>query len=105
MTTTLQSYIAGRWIGQQAAQQLRSAVNGKPVAATHAEAIDFAEALAYARRTGIPALMKLDFQQRAERLKALASFKAGEVDLSKVVTTQFVNKGVGVDVRKKLTGK
>jgi len=76
MTTTLQSYIAGRWIGQQAAQQLRSAVNGKPVAATHAEAIDFAEALQYARRTGIPALMKLDFQQRAERLKALAKFLA-----------------------------
>lgn len=76
MTTTLQSYIAGRWIGQQAAQQLRSAVNGKPVAATHAEAIDFAEALAHARRIGIPALMKLDFQQRAERLKALAKFLA-----------------------------
>jgi NitT/TauT family transport system substrate-binding protein len=32
-------------------------------------------------------------------------YKTGEVDLSKVVTTQFVNKGVGVDVRKKLTGK
>ncbi|MGJ7574476.1 phenylacetic acid degradation bifunctional protein PaaZ [Variovorax sp. RB2P76] len=76
MTTTLQSYIAGRWIGQQAAQQLRSAVNGQPVASTHAEAIDFAEALAYARRTGIPALMALDFQQRAERLKALAKYLA-----------------------------
>ncbi|SDW27034.1 oxepin-CoA hydrolase / 3-oxo-5,6-dehydrosuberyl-CoA semialdehyde dehydrogenase [Variovorax sp. YR634] len=76
MTTTLQSYIAGRWIGQQAAQQLRSAVNGQPVASTHAEAIDFAEALQYARRTGIPALMALDFQQRAERLKALAKYLA-----------------------------
>ncbi|MCJ0761663.1 ABC transporter substrate-binding protein [Variovorax terrae] len=32
-------------------------------------------------------------------------YKAGEVDLSKVATTQFVGKGVGVDVRKKLTGK
>ena len=76
MTTTLQSYIAGRWIGQQAAQQLRSAINGQPVAATHSEAIDFAEALQYARRTGIPALMALDFQQRAERLKALAKYIA-----------------------------
>lgn len=74
--TTLQSYIAGRWIGQQSAQQLRSAVNGQPVASTHAEAIDFAEALAHARRVGLPALMALDFQQRAERLKALAKHLA-----------------------------
>jgi NitT/TauT family transport system substrate-binding protein len=32
-------------------------------------------------------------------------YKPGEVDLSKVATTQFVNKGIGLDVRKKLTGK
>jgi NitT/TauT family transport system substrate-binding protein len=32
-------------------------------------------------------------------------YKAGEVDLSKVVTTQFVNKGVGLDVKKRLGGK
>jgi oxepin-CoA hydrolase/3-oxo-5,6-dehydrosuberyl-CoA semialdehyde dehydrogenase len=72
--TTLQSYIAGRWIGKEAAQQLRSAVNGQAVASTHAEAIDFAEALQHARRVGLPALMALDFQQRAERLKALAKY-------------------------------
>ena len=42
MTSTLQSYIAGRWIGSKASQPLRSAVNGRPVASTHAEAIDFA---------------------------------------------------------------
>ncbi|SFP62382.1 oxepin-CoA hydrolase / 3-oxo-5,6-dehydrosuberyl-CoA semialdehyde dehydrogenase [Variovorax sp. PDC80] len=76
MSTTLQSYIAGRWIGREAAQSLRSAVNGQAIASTHAEAIDFAEALAHARRVGIPALMALDFQQRAERLKALAKYIA-----------------------------
>jgi NitT/TauT family transport system substrate-binding protein len=32
-------------------------------------------------------------------------YKQGDVDLSKVATTQFVNKGVGLDVRKRLTGK
>jgi len=32
-------------------------------------------------------------------------YKPGEVDLSKVATFEFVNKGVGLDVRKKLTGK
>lgn len=74
MTQTLQSYIAGRWIGREAAQPLRSAINGKPVAATHAETIDFAEAVAFARTTGLKNLLALDFQQRAERLKALAKY-------------------------------
>jgi len=73
-TPTLQSFIAGRWIGQQGAQLLRSAVNGRPVAQPHAEALDFGEAVAYARGTGLPALMAMDFQQRAERLKALAKY-------------------------------
>jgi NitT/TauT family transport system substrate-binding protein len=31
-------------------------------------------------------------------------YKAGDVDLSKVATYEFVNKGVGVDLKKKLTG-
>ncbi len=70
----LQSYIAGRWLGREGATILRSAVNGNPVAATHAEAIDFAEAVDHARRVGVPALLALDFQQRASRLRALAKF-------------------------------
>jgi len=74
MSQTLQSFIAGRWIGQQAAQPLHSAVNGQPVASTHAEAIDFAEAVSHARKVGLPGLLALDFQQRAERLKALAKY-------------------------------
>lgn len=74
MTTTLQSYIAGRWLGREAAQELRSAINGQVVARTHAEAIDFGEAVAHARGKGLPALLALDFQQRAERLKALAKY-------------------------------
>jgi oxepin-CoA hydrolase/3-oxo-5,6-dehydrosuberyl-CoA semialdehyde dehydrogenase len=71
-TPILQSYIAGRWLGATPAQTLASAINGRPVAATHAEAIDFDEAVTYARRVGVPALMKTDFQQRAAILKALA---------------------------------
>ena len=74
MSNTLQSYIAGRWVGSQAATTLRSAINGQPVAHTHAEALDFEEAVLHARRVGGPALLKLDFQQRAERLKALAKY-------------------------------
>jgi len=67
----LQSFIAGRFVGATPAQSLASALDGRPVALTHAEAIDFAEAVDHARRTGLPALLALDFQQRALILKAL----------------------------------
>lgn len=76
MTSVLQSYIGGRWVGSEAAQELRSAINGQVVARTHAESIDFGEAVAHARSKGLPALLALDFQQRAERLKALARYLA-----------------------------
>ncbi|MGZ5269767.1 MAG: phenylacetic acid degradation bifunctional protein PaaZ, partial [Ramlibacter sp.] len=75
-TPVLQSHIAGRWVGREAAQSLRSAVNGRPVASTHADPLDFAEAVRHARQVGVPNLLKLDFQQRAERLKALAKYLA-----------------------------
>jgi oxepin-CoA hydrolase/3-oxo-5,6-dehydrosuberyl-CoA semialdehyde dehydrogenase len=74
MTPILQSYVGGRWIGREGAQVLRSAVNGKPVASTHAEPVDFGEALQHARSAGVANLLALDFQERAERLKALAKF-------------------------------
>jgi oxepin-CoA hydrolase/3-oxo-5,6-dehydrosuberyl-CoA semialdehyde dehydrogenase len=74
MNAPLQSFIAGRWQGQEAAQSLRSALNGQVVARTHAESIDFAEGLHFARQTGLPALLALDFQQRAQILKALAKY-------------------------------
>lgn len=71
---TLQSFIAGHWIGRQGAQVLRSAIDGHGVARTHEEAPDFAEAIDFARRRGLPALMAMDFQQRAARLKALGKY-------------------------------
>ncbi|MGS0756261.1 phenylacetic acid degradation bifunctional protein PaaZ [Roseateles sp. GG27B] len=70
----LQSLIANRWIGTQAGRSLHSAINGRSVAATHAEAIDFGESLQFARQTALPALLRLDFQQRAAILKALAAY-------------------------------
>ena len=74
MTATLQSYIAGQWVGREAAQALRSAIDGKVVASTHREAPDFEQALHHARTVGLPALLAIDFQERAERLKALAKY-------------------------------
>ncbi len=71
---TLQSLIGGRWLGAEGAVPLHSAINGALVHHTHAEAIDFGEAVAFARGTGLPALMAMDFQQRAARLKALAAY-------------------------------
>ena len=69
----LQSLIADRWVGTQAARALHSAINGRPVALTHADEIDFGESLHFARRTALPALMAMDFQQRAAILKALGA--------------------------------
>ncbi len=71
---TLQSFVTGRWLGKQAQTPLASAVNGHTVCHTHAEAIDHAEALSFARRQGTRSVMALDFQQRAALLKALAAY-------------------------------
>jgi oxepin-CoA hydrolase/3-oxo-5,6-dehydrosuberyl-CoA semialdehyde dehydrogenase len=71
---TLQSLIAGRWLGTEANTPLHSALDNTLVYHTHAEQIDFDEAVTYARKTGVPALMALDFQQRAQRLKAIAAY-------------------------------
>ncbi len=72
--STLQSLIGGRWIGEQAAVPLHNALDNSLIYHTHAESIDFGEAVSYARNSGVPALMALDFQQRAARLKALALY-------------------------------
>src|SRR4051794_39032497 len=70
----LQSYIGGRFVGSRPGAALASAVDGRTVAWAHADEIDFGEAVDHARRVGGPALLALDFQQRAARLKALAKF-------------------------------
>jgi oxepin-CoA hydrolase/3-oxo-5,6-dehydrosuberyl-CoA semialdehyde dehydrogenase len=72
--TQLQSYIGGRFVGARAGAALASAVDGHVVAFAHADELDFGEAVDHARRVGVPALLALDFQQRAARLKALAKF-------------------------------
>jgi len=70
----LQSLIADRWVGTRAGASLASAIDGSAIHHTHADEIDFGEAQSHARRTGVPALMAMDFQQRAARLKALAAY-------------------------------
>ncbi|MBH9551967.1 phenylacetic acid degradation bifunctional protein PaaZ [Inhella gelatinilytica] len=76
MTTphTLQSFTAGRWVGTQPKQALRSAINGHVIAHTHEETLNFEEMVAYARSTGLQTLLKTHFQDRARTLKALAAY-------------------------------
>ena len=71
---TLQSFIAGKWIGEQAAQPLQSAIDGSVLYHTHAETPDFGEALSFAREQGLKNLLALDFQQRASILRTLAKY-------------------------------
>ena len=71
---TLQSLIAGRWLGQESHTALHGALDDALIYHTHAEKIDFDEALSYARKTGVKSLMSLDFQKRAGCLKALAMY-------------------------------
>ena len=71
---TLQSYVAGRWVGERASKALRSSLNGAVVAHMHAETLDFAELVAHARGTGLPTLLNTHFQDRARVLKALAAY-------------------------------
>src|SRR5213076_3411218 len=75
--STLQSLIGGRWLGAEAHTPLHSALNSQLIYHTHAEKIDFDEAVGYARKTRVRALMELDFQTRAARLKALATYLTG----------------------------
>jgi len=54
---------------------------------------------------GIGAMDEARVKDFYDKMVKAGLYKPGEIDLSKVVTTQFVNKGVGLDVRKKLAGK
>ena len=54
---------------------------------------------------GIGAIDPARIKDVYDKMVKAGLYKPGEVDLSKVATTEFVNKGVGLDVRKKLTGK
>ncbi len=54
---------------------------------------------------GIGAMSEARIQDFYDKMVKAGLYKKGEIDLKKVATTQFVNKGVGLDVKKKLGGK
>ncbi len=63
--------------------------------------VDSGEAL----QGGIGAMNTARVKDFYDKMVKAGLYKAGDVDLSKVVTTQFVNKKVGMDVKQKLGGK
>lgn len=54
---------------------------------------------------GIGTMSEARIKSFHDKMVAAGLYKAGDVDLSKVATTQFVNKGTGLDVKRRLTGK
>ena len=60
--------------------------------------VDSGEALS----KGIGAMNETRVKDFYDKMVKAGLYKPGDVDLSKVVTTQFVNKGVGLDLRKQL---
>ena len=63
--------------------------------------VDSGEAL----QNGIGAMNTARVKDFYDKMVKAGLYKAGDVDLSKVVTTQFVNKKVGMDVKTKLGAK
>jgi NitT/TauT family transport system substrate-binding protein len=63
--------------------------------------VDSGDALA----KGIGTMSEARIKDFHDKMVKAGLYKPGEVDLSKVATLQFVNKGVGLDVRKKLGAK
>lgn len=58
-----------------------------------------------ALQNGIGAMSTARVKDFYDKMVKAGLYKAGEVDLAKVVTTQFVNKKTGMDVKQKLGGK
>ncbi|WP_297368635.1 phenylacetic acid degradation bifunctional protein PaaZ [Acidocella sp.] len=73
MTAILNSYALDAWFTpSQGLTTIPSAIDGRPVAQTSTQGLDFAAMVAHARAIGGANLRALTFHQRAERLKALA---------------------------------
>ena len=63
--------------------------------------VDSGEAL----QNGIGAMSSARIKDFYDKMVKAGLYKPGDVDLSKVATTQFVNKKIGMDVKQKLGGK
>ena len=77
----LASYVEGKWIkGAGKRAELVNPATEEVLATTSTEGIDFAAALAYARKHGGPALRAMTFVQRGEMLRAMSRAIHGKRD-------------------------
>ncbi|WNJ91591.1 phenylacetic acid degradation bifunctional protein PaaZ [Bosea sp. 685] len=75
MTAILQSYALDQWFEASSGLiDIPSAIDGRVVARASSAGLDFAAVVAHARDVGGPALRALNFHQRADLLKALATY-------------------------------
>ncbi len=70
---TLASYVYGEWVeGQGEGAVLVNPATEEALAVTGSDGIDFAAAAAHGRETGGPALRAMNFEERAEMMKAMS---------------------------------
>ncbi len=75
MATTLQSYVQDSWFAPTGPLvNIPSALDGRVVATCSSQGLDFRAMLRHGREVGGPALRAMTFHQRADKLRALASF-------------------------------
>ena len=75
MTYVLKSYLNDQWVAATSKLvDIPSAIDGTIVARTGVSDIDFAAAVRFAREVGGKNLRALTFHQRADILKALATY-------------------------------
>ncbi len=71
----LESYACDRWVASDSGLvSIPSAIDGRVVAQASSAGLDFAAMARHAREVGGPALRAMTFHERADRLKALASY-------------------------------
>ena len=111
----LQSFAQNQWFeSDSVGVQLRSAINGDPVAIASSDGLDYSAMIEYARLVGGPNLRRHTFHERANMLKVLAktllehkkelyalSYKTGAtktdswIDIDGGISTLFVYSGKG----------
>ena len=75
MPTILASYVLDQWHSARSGLvDIPSAIDGNIIAQASSHGIDFAHVVDHARRVGGPALRAMTFHERADRLKALATY-------------------------------
>src|SRR3569833_1374332 len=81
MTIILQSLAFDRWIAPTSGfVDIPSAVDGHVVARASSAGLDFPAMVRHGREVGGPALRKLTFHQRADRLRSLAAYVSERKD-------------------------